>query len=62
MTEKISNNAVALDVVTGKKDYVPPQIVVMQLERQTSLLTMSNIGGTAGWGSTFSDDGDEWSE
>jgi len=62
MVQKISVNAVALDVATGKKQYVKPQIEVVELDNQGAIL-MASTGsgsGTAGWGNGLTDD--EWSE
>jgi hypothetical protein len=44
MKEKISSNAVALDVAAGKKQYVKPQIEVIDLDEQPKLLSASNFG------------------
>ena len=44
MTQKISINAVALDVAVGKKQYVKPQIEVIDLDEQPKLLSASTYG------------------
>ena len=44
MTQTISINAVALDVAAGKKQYVKPQIEVIDLDEQPKLLNGSNYG------------------
>ncbi|MBR4324066.1 MAG: hypothetical protein IKP73_00915 [Bacteroidales bacterium] len=62
MTQKISSNAVALDVAAGKKQYVPPQIEVVVLDNQGAILMASGtVSGTAGWGNGTLSDG-EWEE
>ena len=55
---------VVVDVATQQKKYVPPQIEVVELEPQGSIL-MASPGGASGkglWGNNLIDDGDEWSE
>ena len=42
MVQKSSINAVALDVATGKKQYVKPQMEVIDLDEQPKLLSGSN--------------------
>ncbi len=44
MVQKISINAVALDVATGKKQYVKPQMEVIDLDEQPKLLSGSPYG------------------
>ena len=44
MTEKISNNTVALDVAAGKKKYVKPECEVIYLDEEPKLLSASNYG------------------
>lgn len=44
MVQKSSINAVALDVATGKKQYVKPQMEVIDLDEQPKLLSGSNRG------------------
>lgn len=44
MTQTISINAVALDVAAGKKQYVKPQIEVIDLDEQPKLLAQSFTG------------------
>lgn len=55
MVQKISINAVA-DVATGKKQYVPPQIEVVELDNQASLLITSSASGSGVFGNGLSDD------
>ena len=55
---------VVVDVATQRKKYVPPQIEVVELEPQGSIL-MASPGGARGralFGNSLSDDGDEWAE
>ena len=55
--QKIENNAV-VDVSTGRKKYVPPQIEVVELDKHTPLLSASQ---TATYGGYFQGiDDDEW--
>lgn len=48
MTQKISSNAVA-DVATQRKQYVPPQIEVVELDNQCAILMASNRSFGAGF-------------
>ncbi|MBR4325767.1 MAG: hypothetical protein IKP73_09610 [Bacteroidales bacterium] len=48
MTQKISSNAVA-DVATQRKQYVPPQIEVVELDNQGAILMASNRSFGAGF-------------
>ena len=61
MVQKISINAVA-DVATGKKQYVRPEIEVINLDEQPKLLSASSGtgNGTAGWGNSLTDG--DWEE
>ena len=54
MEKKISVNAVALDVAAGKKQYVKPQIEVIDLDVQPKLLSASSYG--AGFNSIDDED------
>ncbi len=47
MIQKISVNAVALDVAAGKKQYVKPQIEVINLDEQPKLLRASGPYGAS---------------
>lgn len=49
MVQNILSNAVALDVATGKKQYVKPQMEVVELENQASILMASNRSFGAGF-------------
>ena len=59
--EKSFDKTVA-DVATQRKQYVPPQIEVVELDNQGAIL-MASTGsgsGTAGWGNSLS--GDDYEE
>lgn len=60
MKQKIYSNAVALDVATGKKQYVKPQCEVIYLDEEPKLLSASFRDGTAGGPSGLTDG--EWEE
>ncbi len=55
MVQKISVNAVALDVAAGKKEYVKPQIEVVELDNQGAILMAS----TRSFGAGFAGEDDE---
>lgn len=56
--KEFSTNAV-VGVSTGKKQYVPPQIEVVELERQTMLLAGSPSAGFGSSKMMFNDISDE---